>query len=201
MKVGKKIPDPSDPIDSIPPPYSIQEEKVDRYIARVKTDTFYYEHLKPWEELLTNPAFLKKITLGQLGSYIEFTVHNWVHVRWSDITPLGFKPDPKPPYSEDSIDKKWDDVSYDWMADTYSSHVHPLFWKLHGWVDARVEDWKSAHDIQNIRWKGTWERPLSNSKVHDHDMHLMHKAIGILVELKQCSHFYDERQILPLPKM
>ncbi|MFF8840286.1 hypothetical protein [Streptomyces sp. NPDC015130] len=34
---------------------------------------------------------------------------------------------------------------YDDLNDTFSSHVHPVFWRLHGWVDDRIEDWYAAH--------------------------------------------------------
>jgi hypothetical protein len=44
------------------------------------------------------------------------------------------------------VDPRFDDPAYDWLADFYSSHVNPIFWKLHGWVDARIDDWMKAND-------------------------------------------------------
>jgi len=32
------------------------------------------------------------------------------------------------------------------LGDFYSSHVNPVFWRLHGWVDDRIEDWFAAHE-------------------------------------------------------
>ena len=43
------------------------------------------------------------------------------------------------------ISPKWDDPRYDSLFEFYSSHVHPFFWRLHGWVDDRIEDWFEAH--------------------------------------------------------
>jgi hypothetical protein len=61
------------------------------------------------------------------------------------------------PTQPSSMDPKWNDPSYDYLRDTYSSHVITIFWKLHGWVDDRIEDWKAANGITGpIQWKGTW---------------------------------------------
>ena len=37
--------------------------------------------------------------------------------------------------------------SYDYLADTYASHVNHIFWKLHGWIDERIRDWIKTHEI------------------------------------------------------
>jgi hypothetical protein len=61
------------------------------------------------------------------------------------------------PTDPDSINPSWDDVSYDWLADTYSSHVNDTFWKLHGWVDECIDSWVQANGITgDIPWVGTW---------------------------------------------
>ena len=44
------------------------------------------------------------------------------------------------------FDPMWDDPKYDYLGEFYSSHVNPLFWRLHGWVDDRIEDWFNAHE-------------------------------------------------------
>ena len=51
----------------------------------------------------------------------------------------------------------------------HRSHVNPLFWKLHGWVDDRIEHWFNAHEdihpgeierleVHAVPWfkKGKW---------------------------------------------
>src|SRR3712207_9485858 len=43
------------------------------------------------------------------------------------------------------IDPRWDDHSNDDLGDFYSSHVHPTFWRLHGWIDDRINDWAAAN--------------------------------------------------------
>ena len=61
------------------------------------------------------------------------------------------------------IDEKWDDPEYSWMGDFYASQVNPYFWKLHGWIDDRIEDWKTANDVTEMVWNGTWiGGPVSN---------------------------------------
>ena len=64
------------------------------------------------------------------------------------------------------FDDKWDDPKYDYLGEFYSSHVNPLFWRLHGWVDDRIEDWFNAHnaahagEIQRIEYQGiAWFKP------------------------------------------
>jgi len=89
-----------------------------------------------------------------------------MHMRWA-AQPSGSRPtvDPRMP---NSIDTRWDDPDYNYLGDTYSSHVNPVFWKIHGWVNDRIEDWKSAHNISgNIIWKGTWVGKMPNHPITD----------------------------------
>lgn len=60
----------------------------------------------------------------------------------------------------------WGDPKYDYLGDFYSSHVNPLFWKLHGWVDDRIEDWFNTHEainpceIERYEYQGVkWFKP------------------------------------------
>ncbi len=50
---------------------------------------------------------------------------------------------------EFDFDPMWDDPKYDYLGEFYSSHVNPLFWRLNGWVDDRIEDWFKAHESMN----------------------------------------------------
>ena len=68
-----------------------------------------------------------------------------MHMRWAK-EPEGARPTADPT-NPSSIDIQWDDPSYEYLGDTYSSHVNPIFWKLHCWIDERIEDWKNAHEI------------------------------------------------------
>ena len=135
-------------------------------LESVKSDEFYTNTMFPWEKKYTDTTYLKSVTLGQLGADLEFTIHNNMHMRWAAPSQVGYRPSTsltKP------VDVKWDDPAYDYLGDTYSSHVNPIFWKLHGWVDDRIEDWAKANGITGpIQWKGTWEGPMEHSHHHQH---------------------------------
>ena len=90
------------------------------------------------------------------------TIHNTMHMRWAAASGSA-RPDPLQatgdvdPTKGEMIDLKWDDPRYDFLGDTYSSHVSPIFWKLHGWIDDRVTRWKLANGVFGDNfWKGTW---------------------------------------------
>ena len=124
-------------------------------VRLVKSDEYFETRFIPWEQQYTNPEYLSRVSLGQLGAEIEFSIHNAMHMRWAS-QPSGTRPgaDPTRP---DLIDVIWDDPSYNYLGDTYSSHVNPIFWNLHGWIDNRIEDWKYANEITgDIQWTGTW---------------------------------------------
>jgi hypothetical protein len=132
--------------------------------ADQKTDAYFHDPMQVWEAQYTSQNYLQSVTLGQLGSDIEMTIHNDMHVRWAAPTPLGRRPGDL----FNAVDPRWDDVAYDDLLDTYSSHVNDVFWKLHGWVDDRIEQWKQVNNVQGpIQWQGTWIGP------HDADHHPM----------------------------
>ncbi len=132
-------------------------------------------------------------------------------MRWCSQPSLGIRPDVDVAHPE-LIDAKWDDVSYAWLGDTYSSHVNSIFWKIHGWVDDRIEDWKRANNVVgDIVWKGKWVgKEMSQPDPHSflaalsavvgHNHHggshgslaEMEKAVAILARAKRFCHFYDD---------
>nr|MDQ3829181.1 hypothetical protein [Candidatus Tectomicrobia bacterium] len=79
------------------------------------------------------------------GNLLEFSVHGWMHMRWASVPrdPVSGKVEVRDDYD---VDTRWDDPKHDYLGDFHSSHVNPIFWKLHGWIDARIEDWFRAHD-------------------------------------------------------
>lgn len=99
------------------------------------------------EKKFTDPDYLSSVTLGQLGSDIEFTIHNSMHIRWSEESKVGYMTEPK---LGDPIDDIWNQPEYNWLGDEYSAHVHPIFWKLHGWVDDRINDWMRINQKRTI---------------------------------------------------
>ena len=126
------------------------------------------------ERQFNESRYLSSLSLGALGNLLEFVIHNQIHNRWSSapIDPNTGKP---PLHSETGkptgresfdFDEKWDNPKYDYLGDFYSSHVNPVFWRLHGWVDDRIEEWFNAHEashpgeIERYDYKGIpWFKP------------------------------------------
>jgi len=125
------------------------DEVTNRRLGSLKSDEFYWSRMRSWEREFRNPEFLRTLKLGELGSMLEYTVHNDMHMRWASVAR-----DPATgeelPAGRDSADisTKWDDPDYDFLGEFYSSHVNPVFWRLHGWIDDRIDDWFEAHDQQ-----------------------------------------------------
>ena len=141
----EQVPRPADADYPVPPPWETGDPGFDGFLQDVKSDRTFNESFLQWEADFTDPANLRQLSLGQLGARLEFTVHNSMHMRWcSKLT------EPRPdvdPTAPNTIDKRWDDPAYDWLGDTYSSHVNSVFWKLHGWVDNRINDWMRANAV------------------------------------------------------
>ena len=143
--------------------------------------------------IFSNPTVLGTLSLGALGNLIEFTIHNWMHMRWANDKGA-LLPDPKTgelKYRDTfDFDPMWSDPKYDYLGEFYSSHVNPLFWRLHGWVDDRIEDWFNAHEsikpgeierreLNGVSWfkPGKWihvEKPFYWPKDMNNHLHKMH---------------------------
>lgn len=119
-----------------------------------KTPDFYRLTMRNWEQYFTNPRTLSALSLGALGNLLEFTIHNAMHNRWATpardpdtgeiiLNPSSGQPDARPDFD---FSDKWSSPKYDYLGEFYSSHVNPVFWRLHGWVDDRIEDWFRAHE-------------------------------------------------------
>lgn len=133
----RRVPPPDDPDYPVP-------EFPDSGLEALKSDYYYVRYLSKWERLYTDADYLRTVTLGQLGSQIEFTICNDLHLRWAAPSPVGYRPTKT---AARTIELHWDTPAYDYLGDIYASHVNPLFWKLRGWVDGRVDDWARAHGI------------------------------------------------------
>jgi hypothetical protein len=163
----KIIPRPDDQDYPVPPSWDNPD------IAETKTAEFFDATISRLESRFRDPLLLSQITLGELGSRLEFSIHNIMHLRWSSQS-IPERPFTDPT-SPDSINSKFDLPSYDYLADTYSSHVNSIFWKLHGWIDDRIEDWKNAHNILGeIEWTGTWMGHMHGNM----DAHLLLKDLS-----------------------
>lgn len=134
-------------------------------LKRVKSDDYYSNPLGIWEAFYTTPSNLASLSLGALGNMLEMTIHNNLHMRWAS-EPIGYMPSPN---LEDTanIDSKWDDPKHDFLGNFYSSHVNPVFWYLHGWVDHCIDLWAEANKVEDIQWKGTWQGKLEDGWTPD----------------------------------
>ena len=135
----------------------------------IKSNRFYTVIIRNLDRWLRRPNILLQLTLGAYGNLLEMTIHNWMHMRWASVPrdPASGKVETRGGYD---VDTRWDDTKNDYLGDFHSSHVNPIFWKLHGWVDDRIEDWFRAHDavrpgairrttIRGVSWfapDGTW---------------------------------------------
>lgn len=118
-----------------------------------KTQEFFSTIMRSWERQFTGKGTLASLSLGALGNLIEFTIHNNMHMRWAtpprdpETGAIVIDPDTGDP-GRPSFDfsDKWNAPAYDYLGEFYSSHVNPLFWRLHGWVDDRIDDWFAAQE-------------------------------------------------------
>ena len=78
---------------------------------------------------LQNSDVLQPMILDELGRAMEWSIHGWMHLRWSG----------EPHVNGFSVD-----ITNDWLFVPWSSHVNKHFWKLHGWIDERIDDWEAA---------------------------------------------------------
>jgi hypothetical protein len=152
----------------VPPPgdadYPVPEFP-DSELEEVKSAEYFEQVIAPWEKRFGDREYLRGVTLGQLGSDLEFTIHGALHLRWAAPSQVGYRPSTM---IEGKIGPEWDAPAYAFLGDTYSSPVNPLFWKIHGWVDGRVEEWMREHRItSDIERKGAWVGPEAPASRHE----------------------------------
>lgn len=121
--------------------------------------------------LFRDTAYLRNVSLDDLGVAMEWSIHGWMHVRWSGAP------------HDDAFST---DVSNDWLFVPWSSHVNKTFWKLHGWIDARISDWEAATGhIADL--SQTWAGPAGVPGTMPH-----------MADVRLLSHV-PPREELPLP--
>lgn len=122
-----------------------------------KTPEFWAKNMVSWEARYNDPAYLRRVSLGHLGAEIEFGIHNAAHHRWKEESRAGYRPAAA---LAGPADPRWNVPEYDFLGDTYSSHVNPVFWKLHGWIDDRIGAWARANNLAFIPWRAPWTGAL-----------------------------------------
>lgn len=156
---------------SVPPAWESQgDDAFNQWLRDVKSSEGYYGNFQVWEAQFQDPQYLSTLCLGELGSRIELGLHDWLHMCWAAV---GRDPNSGYPMiydrPADDFSERWFRAENDYLADAFSSHVNPVFWAFHGWIDDRIEDWFYAHeqfhpgevrraDIGGVPWfaKGRW---------------------------------------------
>ncbi|TWH76027.1 hypothetical protein LX59_01537 [Azomonas agilis] len=156
---------------SVPPAWeSPGDDAFNQWLRNVKSSEGFYGNFQLWEAQYQNPEYLATLCLGELGSRIELGVHDWLHMCWAAV-----RRDPNSQYpliydrAPNDFSERWFRAENDYLADAFSSHVSPVFWAFHGWIDDRLEDWFQAHEqahpgevqrreIEGVPWfaKGRW---------------------------------------------
>jgi hypothetical protein len=206
----QSLPAPSDLEFPVPPAWDSGDQAFNQSLQRVKSPEFLEEVMQEWECYYLLPDNLRRLSLGQLGALVEFTVHNNMHIRWC-AQPIGDRPDLEPT-NPDAIPTEWDDPSYDFLGDTYSSHVNPIFWYLRSWVDMCVDRWQQARGLSKIDWKGTrvgkmpqiprirrsnfivlmHDHPAHENPPHDHHLHELIEVAKLIGDCGIFTEFYTE---------
>ncbi|MFC6339897.1 PvdJ/PvdD/PvdP-like protein [Pseudomonas sp. CCM 7891] len=133
---------------SVPPTWvSSGDDTFTQWVSDIKSAETYGSNFQVWESQYRDPAYLSRMTLGQFGSEVELGLHDWLHMRWASVArdPSNGAP---APLARDPADfaGRWFGPQNDFLGDPFSSHVNPVFWHFHGWIDDRVEDWFRAHE-------------------------------------------------------
>lgn len=133
---------------SVPPPWEASGDgEFNQWLRNIKSSEGYFGNIQLWETQFQNPEYLSTLCLGELGSRIELGIHDWLHMRWASACR-----DPNTgvalTYDRNPLDyhERFFRAENDYLGDPFSSHLNPVFWFFHGWIDDRIEDWFLAHE-------------------------------------------------------
>lgn len=148
----KTIPKPNDP--HYPP-----NSRLNSFEAR-------YAEMQAEFKKITDPEYLKTVSLTEFGARVQSGVHTSFHQLWNE----GGDRSISVRLGDDlqfQLPSDFDASNYRSLTDTYSSAAQPIFWKLHGFVDGLLELWLKANGYDEIAevcanrsrclvWKETW---------------------------------------------
>ena len=156
---------------ALPPTWLAEGDEVyTQWLSDIKQPETFHSNFEVWESRYRDPRYLSTLTLGQFGSEVELGLHDWLHMRWASV-PRDPSNGAPVPMARDPADfaARWYEAENDFLGDPFSSHVNPVFWSFHGWIDDRLEDWFRAHErfhpgqlqreeINGVPWfaKGRW---------------------------------------------
>jgi hypothetical protein len=116
------------------------------------------QNIKDYVKKFDNPALLKTLTLSQLGTQVQFSIHIMLHTQY-EIT------------DKENEENCQGDIMHsptcNNLGNDASSHVNVHFWKLHGYVDSLIGKWLKVNGYSEIavkcdgrpgcyQWKGTY---------------------------------------------
>ncbi|MHA6196359.1 pyoverdine maturation tyrosinase PvdP [Pseudomonas wadenswilerensis] len=136
---------------SVPPTWRAPgDSDYTQWVAAIKAQETFCSNFQVWESQYQDPQYLSKMTLGELGSELEMNLHDWLHMCWAAV-PRDPSNGAPVPFARDPSDfaARWYGPENDFLGDPFSSHVSPVFWGFHGWIDDRIEDWYRAQERHN----------------------------------------------------
>ncbi|NER61495.1 PvdJ/PvdD/PvdP-like protein, partial [Pseudomonas sp. MAFF212428] len=123
------------------------DDEYTQWVSDIKNPETYHANFEVWESQYRDPRYLSRLTLGQLGSEMELGLHDWLHMRWASVPRDPSNGAPVPMARDlDDFSARWYGPDNDFLGDPFSSHVNPVFWLFHGWIDDRIDDWFRAHE-------------------------------------------------------
>lgn len=134
--------------NALPPTWlASDDDEYTQWVRDIKSAETFHGNFEVWESRYSDPQYLSKLTLGQFGSELELGLHDWLHMRWASVPrdPVNGMPVPMA-RTPDDFAGRWYGAENDFLGDPFSSHVNPVFWRFHGWIDDRIEDWFRAHE-------------------------------------------------------
>ncbi|NIF18301.1 twin-arginine translocation signal domain-containing protein [Pantoea sp. Cy-639] len=132
----------------VPPAWQAPgDDAYGQWVAAIKAGETFCSNFQVWESQYQDPVYLSRLSLGAFGSELEMNLHDWLHMCWASVPrdPVNGAP---VPFARDPSDfaGRWFLRENDFLGDPFSSHVNPVFWGFHGWIDDRIDDWFRAHE-------------------------------------------------------